>query len=167
MNDIIEDEFVEMNSNIAYVADLEKQVETLTTENTKLKSDYLYLRADFDNVKKRYNKQIEDLKTNAAADTVKKLFDCINEVRNAAKYAEGADLIYKKFEDTLSKMGVIIISPEEYNEFDVNTMNAITVVPTEDKDIDNTIFKCTTPGFKMGNNVIKYADVVVYQYQGN
>ena len=142
----------------------EKKIEELTAENKKLTNEYLYLRADLDNVTKRYNKQIEDLKTTACVDTVNKFLLGMNDLAAAAKNSndEGITLLYKKFESILKNIGVETVVPANGDTFDVDTMSALSIQSADDDSLKNKVATCVEPGYKIGNTVIRYAQVIVY-----
>lgn len=155
---------MEMNSNIAYVAELEDKIAKLSEENKKLSNEYLYLRAELDNVNKRYKKQIDDMKTTACADTVNKFIYGINDLAAAVKNTndEGISLIYKKFEGILNSLGVEVIMPKNGDNFNVDTMSALSLQSSDNEELKNKVATCVEQGYKIGDKVIKFAQVIVY-----
>lgn len=136
---------------------LEKQ---LAEENDR----YLRLMAEFDNFRKRTQKEKESIYPDAVADTVKDLLPLLDNFQRAMEapcadeaYRKGVEIIYHSFGEALHKLGL-----QEYGdlgeEFDPNFHNAIGHV--EDESLgENVISQVFQRGYKMGNKVIRYAIV--------
>ena len=93
-----------------------KQVADLTAALEKEKKEYLYLRADFDNYRKRTLKDREELLKNAAEKVLKGLLPIVDDferglqatkdAENAEGVREGMELIYNKLRKYLADSGV-------------------------------------------------------------
>ena len=93
-----------------------KQVADLTAALEKEKKEYLYLRADFDNYRKRTLKDREELLKNAAEKVLKGLLPIVDDferglqatkdAENAEGVREGMELIYNKLLKYLADNGV-------------------------------------------------------------
>ena len=134
-----------------------------------LNNQYIRLAADFDNFRKRQEAEKESLLKYGAENTVKKLIEVIDNfdrgmkaietVEDCEKVKECYKLAYKNFNDVLGKIGLEAI-PAEGEEFDPNLHEAVMQTPTDEKP-ENTIITELQKGYKLGDKVIRYAQVVV------
>ena len=145
---------------------LKGEVESLKIELAKTKDSWLRCAADFENFKKRN----QDTRINAYKegkfDVVKK-FLVIGDTLDRAlsmnldeKTVEGLKLILRQFQETLAGEGVVEINPVG-EPFDPNTQEAIMQVPKEEGDVEGTVKQVFLQGYKQGDKVIRYAQVVV------
>ena len=127
---------------------------------------HLRLAAEYDNFRKRSQKEKEALYTDVKAETVGKFLPVFDNLLRAMQQ-ETADEAYKKgvemtmagLREVMTKMGV-----EEYGEvgdvFDPALHNA--VMHTDDEAFaDNTIAEVFQKGFKLGEKIIRFAMVKV------
>lgn len=134
-------------------------------EYTSLYDKYLRLVAEFDNFKKRTQKEKEEIYSLAKTDVVMSLLPVIDNFERAEKFSddknveEGMALIRKQFNEFLKKIGIEEIEAEG-KEFDPNLHNAVL---HEDRDdlSENTVVEVLQKGYKLGDKVIRYAMVKV------
>lgn len=139
----------------------------LTKELEEQKDLYLRLRAEYDNFRKRSQKEKEDAHTLARASVVKEILPVLDNFERAAgntnasfeDYQKGMEMIQTQLIDTLKKIGVETFG-ERGDEFDPNMHNA--VMHTEDDSLgENTVAQVFAKGYKLGNTVIRFAAVQV------
>ncbi len=143
-----------------------------TVEETVSKEDYSslydkYLRAiaEFDNYKKRTQKEKEEIYSIAKADVVMSLLPVIDNFERAEKFSkdesveEGMALIKKQFSEFLKKIGVEEIEAEN-KPFDPNFHNAVLHEDREDLP-ENTVVEVLQKGYRLGEKVIRHAMVKV------
>ena len=145
---------------------LKEEIEALKAENLKIKDSWLRCAADFENFKKRN----QDTRINAykegKADIVKKILVIGDTLDRAIamdldeKTLEGLKLILRKFEETLLAENITQINPVG-EQFDPNTQEAIMQVPKEEGEVEGTVKQVFLKGYKQGDKVIRYAQVVV------
>ena len=134
-------------------------------EYASLYDKYLRLVAEFDNFKKRTQKEKEEIYSIAKTDVVTNLLPIIDNFERAEKFAgdksveEGIALIKKQFVDFLTKIGIEEIEAEG-KPFDPNLHNAVLHEEREDMP-ENTIVEVLQKGYKLGDRVIRYAMVKV------
>lgn len=135
------------------------------TEYASLYDKYLRLVAEFDNFKKRTQKEKEEIYSIAKTDVVMNLLPVIDNFERAEKFSddknveEGIALIKKQFIDVLKKIGIEEIEAEN-QPFDPNLHNA--VLHEEREDVaENTVVEVLQKGYKLGDKVIRYAMVKV------
>ena len=140
--------------------------EQLRAEIKEQEDKYLRLLAEYDNYRKRSQKEKEAAWTSAKADSVKEFLPVYDNLERALKqetadeaYAKGVEMIMTQFRTTLEKLGVTEI-PAQGETFDPNVHNA--VMHIEDETLgDNTVAEVFQAGFKLGEKVIRTAMVKV------
>lgn len=127
---------------------------------------YLRLMAEYDNYRKRSQKEKEGLYGDIKADTVSKFLPVYdNLVRALAQstedeaYRKGVEMIMNQFNATLEKLGVNRIESLG-QKFDPSLHNAVMHVEDEAKG-ENEIVEVFQEGFKYGEKVIRFAMVKV------
>ena len=129
------------------------------------KNKYLYLQADIENIKKRYNKQIENL----TKYTGENIFNDILEVLDILEFSMNDDIdvlhAYNKLIKVLDKYEVKPIYGEERpiyfnNEYD----EAVSSVQCDDKTLDNSINKVYKRGYKFKDKILRFEKVIVNKY---
>ncbi|MBN1924140.1 MAG: nucleotide exchange factor GrpE [Nanoarchaeota archaeon] len=132
---------------------LKKDVQVLTNQ-LKL------LQADFDNYKKRVDKEKQQLSDSAKAELVKDLLPEIDAFEKAIPliHDEGVKLIYKNIMKTLQKQGLKRIGTAG-KKFDVNLHEAVLTVTG--KGEDNVIVEEVEPGYVFNNKILRHSKVVV------
>ena len=128
---------------------------------------YLRLAADYDNFRKRSQKEKQDIYTNSKADVIKELLPILDNIDRAEEnkeasfedYKKGIDLIFAQFAQLLEKTGVESFGARG-DEFDPNIHNAVMTV--EDDTLgENTVAQVFTKGYKLGDRIIREAVVQV------
>lgn len=152
------------------VDELNEQLQQKTAEIDELKDQLLRKIAEFDNYRKRTLKEKAELILNGGEKTVSAILPVVDDMERAlagmsqfedvAAVVEGVELIYKKFIDTLEKQGVTPIETKDA-DFNVDLHEAIAQVPAPTEEMKGKIIDCTQKGYKMGDKVIRHAQVVV------
>lgn len=127
---------------------------------------YLRLLAEYDNYRKRSQKEKDSLYADIKSDTVAKFLPVYdNLVRALAQstedeaYRRGVEMIMTQFNTTLEKLGATKIECLG-QKFDPSLHNAVMHVEDEEKG-ENEIVEVFQEGFRMGEKVIRYAMVKV------
>ena len=131
-----------------------------------LNDKYLRICAEYDNFRKRSQKEKEALYKDVKADTLKSFLPVYDNLLRAlaqptedAAYAKGVEMIMSQFNTTMEKLGVEKIDSLGQT-FDPAFHNAVMHVDDEEKG-DNEIVEVFQEGFKMGDKVIRFAMVKV------
>ena len=127
---------------------------------------YLRLAADYDNFRKRSQKEKEQSYGNGKADAVEKLLPvydnlerALNQKTEDAAYKKGVEMTMTQLVSILNSLGVEIFG-QVGETFDPNIHNA--VMHTEESDTpENTITQVFQKGFKMGDKIVRFAMVQV------
>ena len=127
---------------------------------------YLRLLAEYDNFRKRSQREKDSLYGDIKADTVTKFLPVYdNLVRALAQttedeaYRKGVGMIMSQFEQTLEKLGVTKIESLG-KTFDPSFHNAVMHVEDAEKG-ENEIVEVFQEGFLLGEKVIRFAMVKV------
>ena len=131
-----------------------------------LNDKYLRICAEYDNFRKRSQKEKEALYKDVKADTLKSFLPVYDNLLRAlaqptedAAYAKGVEMIMAQFNSTMEKLGVEKIESLGQS-FDPAFHNAVMHVDDESKG-ENEIVEVFQEGFKMGDKVIRFAMVKV------
>lgn len=139
-------------------------------ELAAMKDKYLRLFADFDNYKKRTNRERLDLIRNATEDLISRLLPVLDDFDRAKKTAEdpsndetfpdGMKLVYNKLYQILESKGLEPMDPDE-TEFDPELHEAITKIPASDEDLKGKIIDHIEKGYYLNDKIIRHAKVVI------
>ena len=151
------------------VEDLQKQVEQLQAQVEELNDKNLRMMAEFDNYRRRTNKEKLDLMDTAGerifkdmlplVDDLERAMEAVNKTTEVEALKAGVDLIYSKFLSFLENNKVSVIETTDA-DFNTDLHEAITTFAAgEDKK--GKVIDCTQKGYKLGEKVIRYAKVVV------
>ncbi len=127
---------------------------------------YLRLLAEYDNYRKRSQKEKDNLYGDIRADVVTKFLPVYDNLARALQqstedeaYRKGVEMIMTQFGTTLEKLGVTKIESLG-KTFDPNLHNAVMHVDDEEKG-ENEIVEVFQEGFMLGEKVIRFAMVKV------
>lgn len=137
------------------------KVEELQARIAELEDKNLRLMAEFDNFRKRTNKEKLDLIANAGERIFTEMLPLVDDFERALAVVEdeGVRLIYNKFIAFLDKNDVHAIETEGV-DFNTDEHEAVTTFAAgEDKK--GKVIDCTQKGYKLGDKVIRFAKVVV------
>lgn len=135
-------------------------------ELAALNDKYLRICAEYDNFRRRSQKEKEALYADIKADTVAKFLPVYDNLERALAqstqdeaYRKGVEMIMTQFVTTLEKLGV---SPVEClgEKFDPALHNAVMHAEDEEKG-ENEISEVFQKGFTLGDKVIRFAMVKV------
>lgn len=144
----------------------EEKKPDLKAEMDALNDKYLRICAEYDNFRKRSQKEKDSLYDDVKAETLKKFLPVYdNLVRALAQstedeaYRRGVEMIMNQFNVTMEKLGVTEIECLG-KKFDPAFHNAVMHVEDEEKG-ENEIVEVFQKGFMMGDKVIRFAMVKV------
>lgn len=144
------------------IAELEEQI--------KDKEDkYLRMLAEYDNFKKRTQKEKESLYKEGIADSVANLLTVLDNLDRAASVdisqadaqsvVDGVNKILEQAKEVFSKMGVEEI-PARGEKFDPELHNAVMHEENDELE-ENTVSEVFLKGYKMGDKIIRHSMVKV------
>ena len=162
----------EVNKNQSNTNPDEVKEQTSDDKYNDLNNRFLRLYAEFENFRKRTNKERLDIINNANADLLKDLIPVIDDFERAITNNEGSEdvvaikegfsLIYNKYKGILNTKG---LKPMESKGevFDPEVHEAVANMPTEDKELKGKIIDDLEKGYFLNEKVLRYAKVVVGQ----
>ena len=127
---------------------------------------HLRLAADYDNFRKRSQKEKEQSDGNGKADAVEQLLPvydnlerALNQPTEDAAYKKGVEMTMTQLVGILNGLGVEIFG-EAGETFDPNLHNAVMHIDDENLG-ENTISQVFQKGFKIGEKIVRFAMVQV------
>ena len=139
----------------------EEQIEALKARIAELEDKNLRMMAEFDNYRRRTNKEKLELMSTAGERIFKEMLPLIDDFERALAVIddEGVRLIYQKFMAFLDKNDVHHIETEGA-DFNTDEHEAVTTFAAGE-DQKGKVIDCTQKGYKLGDKVIRFAKVVV------
>ena len=145
------------------------ETEALKERIAELEDKNLRMMAEFDNYRRRTNKEKLELMATAGERIFKEMLPLVDDFERATEamtktddidaVREGIKLIQQKFISFLDKEDVHAIETEGVN-FNTDEHEAVTTFAAgEDKK--GKVIDCTQKGYKLGDKVIRFAKVVV------
>ena len=169
-NIINEDLNEELLDNQGNEAEELSEVEVLTEQLKKEKEQYLRLFAEFDNFRKRTIKERLDIFKTASSEVITSLLPVLDDFERAIKEIEksddsehltGVQLIQTKLADTLRNKGLKPIEITVGDDFNTDSMEAVTQIPAPSKDLKGKVVDVVETGYLLSDKVIRYAKVIV------
>ena len=141
--------------------ELEARVAELEGQKADLEDKNLRMMAEFDNYRKRTNKEKLDLMATAGERIFTDMLPLVDDFERAmaAIEDEGVKLIYQKFLAFLDKNDVHVIETEG-GDFNTDEHEAVTTFAAGEEQ-KGKVIDCTQKGYKLGDKVIRFAKVVV------
>ena len=144
-----------------------------TAEEIDYKDLYIKTLADYQNLKRRQSKDLQDTAMRSGHQLIRAFIPIYHDAKRGSKYGEqGATLIYNKFVETLMKYGIGPIDENFFKKkfdgaFTDDYATAIGTEDTEAEELDNKIFSVVEDGFFdiRNNTVIDHAKVIVFKYK--
>lgn len=167
--DVSEQTEVTESENTAQAPELTVE-EKLQAEIQQLNDKYLRLYAEFDNYKRRTQKERIELLQTAGKDIIVSLLPVLDDFDRALKametaadvapVKEGVQLVSTKLKNTLSQKGLKEV--ESINQpFNTDFHEAITNIPAPTDDLKGKVLDEVERGYTLNDNVIRFAKVVV------
>ncbi|WP_431844437.1 nucleotide exchange factor GrpE [Pedobacter anseongensis] len=144
--------------------------EKLQLENSTLNDKYLRLFAEFDNYKRRTQKERIELLQTAGKDVVVSLLPVLDDFDRALKATENATevnairegimLVQTKLKSILTQKGLKEME-SLHTPFDTDIHEAITKIPAPTDDLKGKVVDELEKGYTLNDKVIRFAKVVV------
>ena len=154
-----EEEVVEEKKEVNELEQKQQELDDLTDR-------YKRILAEFENYKKRSQKEREGLYNSILGDIVEAILPILDNLENATKvetadenYKKGIELVLKQFQDVLKAKGVEEIKTVG-ETFDPELHEAVSSVQDDTKG-EKEIVQDYRKGYKIGHKVIRHSMVVV------
>jgi len=162
--------FMEENEKLEDVLPESDPETQLKAERDDLYDRLLRKQAEFDNYKKRVERERSDFAQFASAELMRELLNAMDSFDRAIHTVNsdsaandntlrGLDLIYKQFQDTLARFGLKAIEAKG-QVFDPNLHQAVSTIPTDDVP-DNTVVDELRKGYTLNGRLLRAAMVSV------
>ena len=145
--------------------ELEGKLEAAEAKLSEAEDKYLRLAAEYDNYRRRSQKEREGIYGDAYADALGKLLPMLDNLDRASQYtdpeklADGVKLILKGVPDVLTSLGV-----EQFGEpgdaFDPTMHSAVAMVEDPERE-PGQIVAVFQRGYRRGDKILRYAAVTV------
>jgi molecular chaperone GrpE len=144
--------------------------EAAAVELETMKDRHLRLQADFDNFRKRTQRERAELQVRATEDLVRDLLPVLDHfeigLRTAAEHhsdaavRDGFQLVYDELLRVLQRAGVTPVDASVGGPFDPHQHEAVTHVPS-DRQAADTVLQQSRRGYRLGERLLRPAQVVV------
>lgn len=143
-----------------------EEIQKKQEEIDELTDRYKRVMAEFENHKKRSQKERESLYNMILSDIISAILPVVDNLENAAKvetqdasYKQGVEMVLKQFKDVLSSKGIEEIKTIG-ETFDPSLHEAVSSIQDDTKQ-PQEIVQEYRKGYKVGSKVIRHSMVVV------
>lgn len=135
------------------------EIDSLKSQLEESERKYLLLYADFENYKKRSQKDKEEIVTNTKVKLLQSILDMDNDLSFAIKSSKeevsgGVSLIVSKLDSFLKSQGIENIQTEEYDE---DLHEVISVIPMSETKIVDVVSK----GYTLNGKPFRYPKIIL------
>ena len=167
--DFSEGEAEDYRAVLAQKQALEEEREALQEERDSLKDQVLRTRAEFDNYRKRLNREAEQNKKMATEELVRDLLPILDNLELALEHGkesaegltEGVQMVYNQLHEALTRHGLETIESKAV-PFDPNVHEALMQAPSDEVP-EGHVLQTFQKGYRLYERVIRPAKVVVSQ----
>jgi molecular chaperone GrpE len=160
------------NGESTAAADLQSQLDAANTRADDNYNKFLLAMADFENYKKRINRDLERIADDGRRQMLKNFLPVIDNLERALSIEEtsldalrnGVHQTLKGFEALLGMNGVKAVSLRG-RKFDPNLAEAIGTQPATDGVEDDTVLEEAQKAYMIGDDVLRPAKVIVAKHE--
>lgn len=162
-NTHVENQNTENRENLTEELSLEEQL-------AQQKDQYIRLYAEFENYKRRTQKEKLDFAQYANRNMMTSMLAILDDFERALKEIsksgdsenlKGVELIYNKFKNTLIEKGLKSVEVKAGDDFNVDLHEAITQIPAPSDELKGKIVDVVETGYQLHDKVIRFAKVVI------
>ena len=144
------------------------KIQELQQQNSELERKLMYMVAEYDNAKKRFERELNDANKFAVSKFAKDAVKIYDVLFTAIEHAnpEGDKVLYDgvkmtigEFDTMFERIGMVQIAPQVGERFDHNKHEAISRMPSE-LEI-GAIVQVIRPGYELNGRLLRAAMVVV------
>jgi molecular chaperone GrpE len=156
----------------ATTAALDQELEALRRDLKDASDRHLRLAAEFDNYRKRMERERSEAWARAQGELAARLLDVMDDLErvahhgdtsNAAALLQGVQLVEKKLRTVLGAAGLEEIDAENAS-FDPNSMEAVAMVPAESPEDDDVVSDVFQRGYRFKGQLLRPARVRVKKH---
>jgi molecular chaperone GrpE len=159
----------------ALVESPDSAVQRLETQLNELQDRYLRMAAEYDNYRKRAIKERTEAWQKAQVDLLGRVVDALDDLArfthvdpartDPKTIYDGVDLVERKIWKELEAIGVRRLDQAGV-PFDPKVHEAVSTKPAPDPAHDHTVAAVLTPGYKLGDTLVRPARVQVLTWEG-
>ena len=146
---------------------VQAELEKTQKELAALKDQYLRTRAEYDNFRKRTEREKAAIYGDGTSDTIKGMLQVADNLERDLAQKEcsvedlrkGVEMVQTQFMDSLKKLGITEMGAVG-EEFDPNLHNAVSHIEDENLEV-NVISAVYQKGYMLGDKVVRHAMVQV------
>ena len=162
-NTHVENQNTENTENLTEELSLEEQL-------AQQKDQYIRLYAEFENYKRRTQKEKLDFAQYANRNMMTSMLAILDDFERALKEIsksgdsenlKGIELIYNKFKNALIEKGLKSVEVKVGDDFNVDFHEAITQIPAPSDELKGKIVDVVETGYQLHDKVIRFAKVVI------
>jgi molecular chaperone GrpE len=151
---------------------IESDMEALRREVSTMSDRHLRLAAEFDNYRKRVERERAESWARAQSELAARLLDSLDDLERVLQHAtgstadavtEGVQLVERKLRQSLQAAGLEEVAAEGAR-FDPNSMEAVAMVAAESHDEDDVVSDVFQRGYRFKGNLIRPARVRVKKH---
>lgn len=143
-------------------------------ENEVLRDRYLRLAAEYENYRKRTDRERIELQDRAQAQLMKRLLEPLDDLQRVAHFTadtatveallEGVQLVERNLLRALESAGLEMVAAQG-QPFDPALHEALMTVPTEDESEDDSVEAVFQKGYRFRNELLRPARVTVRKFE--
>jgi molecular chaperone GrpE len=162
---------VEPDVDGAVVSD---ELAALQSALNDVSQQYMRLAADFDNYRKRVERDRSEQVARGQSGLIQRLLDVLDDLERVAHHADpnvsaqalaqGVELVERKFKQVLESAGLEAV-PATDARFDPQTMEAVASVPAETPEEDDIVNDVFQKGYRFNGVLVRPARVRVRKYE--
>jgi molecular chaperone GrpE len=154
-------------------AQIDADLENLRLDLSKANDRHLRLAAEFDNYRKRIERERTELHARAQAELTARLLEAIDDLERVADFGEdtpvtallqGVQLVEKKLQTVLTSLGLEALDPKG-EVFDPSSMEGLATVEAEHPEEDEVVSDVFQKGYRFKGQLIRPARVRVKRYE--
>jgi molecular chaperone GrpE len=144
-------------------------------ELSSLRDRHLRLAAEFDNYRKRVERERSEAFVRAQAALLERLLEPLDDLQRIADFDpattaslalhEGAEMVERKFLRAMESAGLEVVEAEG-KDFDPAVHEALTTVPAASPEDDDTVAQVFQKGYRFKGLLLRPARVVVRKFNG-
>lgn len=156
----MEDKNTNINSDLTNDNSENSDINLLEDQLNNVKDQYMHLYADFENYKKRVQKEKEEIKNNTKISMITSILDMDNDIELAIKNIkddsakEGVSLIASKIQSFLKNHGIEPIQTDSYDE-DLHEVISVLEVG------ENKIIDVVSKGYSLNGKPFRYPKIIL------
>ena len=149
-------------------------IAALQSQLSDVNERHLRLAADFDNYRRRVDRDRTEHLARAQSSLVIRLLEVLDDLERFAHHSdpatpaqtllEGAELVERKFKQVMEAAGLETVDPRD-ERFDPQTMEAVASVPAETPEEDDTVSDVFQKGYRLNGVLVRPARVRVRKHE--